>query len=180
MSKRKAIELDIRERLAESYDGLSTAAQAALGCAITLAHISEDAFAEISDIKAVVKIDGDAWEAVRTELKPLGLWATKGGLVAVGFRPAVLNEIAALSAAPTNRPTARDWAALRVRVFKSVFGDDEPNCLYCGMTGVDLVLDHHVPLTAGGSNHWLNLIPACVPCNSSKGGKLYAEWVSAK
>ncbi|MFC9553800.1 HNH endonuclease [Rhodococcus sp. NPDC056960] len=47
-------------------------------------------------------------------------------------------------------------------------------CVYCG--GQSAAVDHVRPLTKGGWEHEDNLVPACKPCNSSKGAKLLTEW----
>jgi 5-methylcytosine-specific restriction endonuclease McrA len=39
-------------------------------------------------------------------------------------------------------------------------------CAYCG--GLADTVDHIVPISAGGRNHWSNLAPACRSCNSGK------------
>ena len=38
-------------------------------------------------------------------------------------------------------------------------------------------LDHVTPLSKGGAHVIENLVPACRPCNSSKGDKLLADWI---
>jgi 5-methylcytosine-specific restriction endonuclease McrA len=40
----------------------------------------------------------------------------------------------------------------------------------------ELTQDHVRPLTRGGLHLMSNLLPACLPCNQSKGGRLLAEW----
>lgn len=48
-------------------------------------------------------------------------------------------------------------------------------CAYCG--GTDRVgTDHVVPLSRGGTNTPDNIVPCCLPCNSSKKDKLLSEW----
>lgn len=63
-------------------------------------------------------------------------------------------------------------------------------CAYCGrhrrqmrtrQTGVDLEMDHVVPMDHPGFSHSLaNLAPACKPCNSSKGDSDLLEWAQRK
>lgn len=48
-------------------------------------------------------------------------------------------------------------------------------CAYCGVGG-PLHMDHVVPLSRGGSHTIGNVVPACPPCNLSKGGKFITEW----
>jgi 5-methylcytosine-specific restriction endonuclease McrA len=48
------------------------------------------------------------------------------------------------------------------------------SCVYCGDAARSI--DHVVPLHVGGTNFLYNLVPACVPCNTSKGRKTLAEW----
>ncbi len=44
-------------------------------------------------------------------------------------------------------------------------------CAYCGVTGVDLEVEHIHPRTNGGSNRVSNLALACRPCNERKGAR---------
>lgn len=48
-------------------------------------------------------------------------------------------------------------------------------CAYCG-DAIPTTIDHVVPLSRDGSHYPENLVPACKPCNSSKGAKLLSEW----
>ena len=52
------------------------------------------------------------------------------------------------------------WAHLKV-----LFGQ---RCAYCGERG-ELTQDHIVPVSKGGWHFSGNIVPACRPCNSSKG-----------
>jgi len=52
-------------------------------------------------------------------------------------------------------------------------------CWYCGGEGLPLALDHVIPRIQGGSDDPDNLVPACKPCNSSKGGRTPEQWRSA-
>jgi 5-methylcytosine-specific restriction endonuclease McrA len=48
------------------------------------------------------------------------------------------------------------------------------NCAYCDAEA--LHMDHVIPLSRGGEDVILNVVPACAPCNLSKGNKLPLEW----
>lgn len=48
-------------------------------------------------------------------------------------------------------------------------------CVYCHINKAT-TLDHVIPISRNGSNNIENLMPACLSCNSSKGGKLLKEW----
>lgn len=48
-------------------------------------------------------------------------------------------------------------------------------CVYCGDANADS-LDHVIPRSRGGDDHPSNLVPACRPCNSSKGARTPEEW----
>ena len=52
----------------------------------------------------------------------------------------------------------------------------ENRCAYCD-TDAKLTADHVVPLSKGGSDHIENILPACQPCNSSKGTKSITTWL---
>lgn len=43
-------------------------------------------------------------------------------------------------------------------------------CHYCGAPKAGTV-DHVIPVSRGGTNDASNLVPACGPCNYSKGGR---------
>ncbi|MFI7042648.1 HNH endonuclease [Microbispora rosea] len=47
-------------------------------------------------------------------------------------------------------------------------------CTYCG--GPAGSVDHRIPACQGGTDDLENLVPACVPCNESKGGKTPDQW----
>jgi 5-methylcytosine-specific restriction endonuclease McrA len=47
-------------------------------------------------------------------------------------------------------------------------------CVYCDAPAT--TADHVRPLTQGGHEAEYNLVPACKPCNSSKGARLLSEW----
>ena len=85
------------------------------------------------------------------------------------------------SANPDKR---RDWNLQRLARKKGVahepydradiFARWGPECTYCPSPAD--CLDHVVPISKGGPDATHNLVPACTPCNSSKGAKSLAEW----
>ena len=52
-------------------------------------------------------------------------------------------------------------------------------CAYC-MEQVELTQDHIVPITKGGAYTEDNIVPACGPCNSSKGNKTLIVWLASQ
>jgi 5-methylcytosine-specific restriction endonuclease McrA len=50
-------------------------------------------------------------------------------------------------------------------------------CVYCGCMPDVLTQDHVIPLSRGGTHTMDNIVPACKPCNSSKGNKDVDEWL---
>lgn len=48
-------------------------------------------------------------------------------------------------------------------------------CAYCG-SEENIEVDHVVPLSRGGLHSSDNLVPACRPCNRSKGARTLDEW----
>ncbi|MBN1312312.1 MAG: HNH endonuclease [Anaerolineae bacterium] len=48
-------------------------------------------------------------------------------------------------------------------------------CAYCGQQREGLTPDHVVPLSRGGDNALSNIVPACGPCNLSKGARTPEE-----
>lgn len=63
--------------------------------------------------------------------------------------------------------TTSDWHRLLRR--------HDHRCAYCGERR-PLTQDHIIPIARGGRHAIGNLLPACMPCNSSKGSKLLIEW----
>ncbi|MER5304607.1 HNH endonuclease [Streptomyces lasiicapitis] len=59
----------------------------------------------------------------------------------------------------------------------AVLGRWGSRCCYCDASAT--TLDHVVPLGFGGHDVERNVVPACQPCNSSKGRKTLAEWALA-
>ena len=56
---------------------------------------------------------------------------------------------------------------------RNIYARDNNRCQYCGnrFPTRELTLDHVVPRVQGGQNTWSNLVCACVPCNTRKGGR---------
>ncbi|MHC5020864.1 MAG: HNH endonuclease [Planctomycetota bacterium] len=56
---------------------------------------------------------------------------------------------------------------------RNVFARDANQCQYCSkrLPTSELTLDHVVPRSQGGPTSWENLVCACVPCNTRKGGR---------
>lgn len=50
-------------------------------------------------------------------------------------------------------------------------------CVYCGVKGVPLQIDHLRARSRGGTNRLSNLVLACAPCNSAKGGRPVEEFL---
>ena len=61
-------------------------------------------------------------------------------------------------------------SAISKSVRFDIFRRDDFRCKYCGMRPpeVMLVLDHVVPVAAGGLNTVDNLVTSCEACNGSK------------
>ena len=54
---------------------------------------------------------------------------------------------------------------------------DENRCQYCGkrLPSSQLSLDHVQPRSRGGKSTWTNVVAACTPCNTRKGGRFPNE-----
>ena len=55
----------------------------------------------------------------------------------------------------------------------------ELKCSYCGQKGC-LSMDHLIPRFRGGPDDGSNLVPACRPCNSSKGSRDLMAWLAIR
>ena len=60
---------------------------------------------------------------------------------------------------------------------KNILARDGNRCQYCGkrLPVSQLSLDHVHPKSRGGKSTWTNVVAACNPCNTRKGGRLPAE-----
>lgn len=60
--------------------------------------------------------------------------------------------------------------------------DNLYQCHYCNkeLTWETVTVDHKKPLSAGGSNHSRNLVPACYPCNNKKRSSNYEQFMRWK
>jgi 5-methylcytosine-specific restriction endonuclease McrA len=58
---------------------------------------------------------------------------------------------------------------------KNIFRRDGHRCQYCGTTSPPLTIDHVIPRSRGGGDHWENLVCACVHCNNKKGSRTPEE-----
>jgi len=76
-------------------------------------------------------------------------------------------------------------ATLTPEQWQTIVDQFESKCAYCG-TEVrrgsrskrhKLTQDHVLPLSRGGTHSADNVVPACPPCNMSKGDKTLEEWM---
>lgn len=79
----------------------------------------------------------------------------------------------------TSRRTARkrnaDVRTVTERDLQRLFDRQRGRCAYCDQPE-PTTLDHVVPLVRGGRHSIGNLVWACRPCNTSKGGRLVVEF----
>jgi 5-methylcytosine-specific restriction endonuclease McrA len=50
-------------------------------------------------------------------------------------------------------------------------------CVYCGVIGQRLTVDHYIPRAKGGDENIANTVPACESCNGLKGDRLPLAFV---
>jgi hypothetical protein len=105
----------------------------------------------------------------RTELRAFGSW--NKALLAASESVRTIDDTggAAEEAAPS--PTSaesegRKTISLRKRFF--VFKRDRYRCRICGRSGIELEVDHKVPVAQGGSDALDNLQALCFECNRGK------------
>ncbi len=58
---------------------------------------------------------------------------------------------------------------------RNVLHRDNYTCQYCGDRRHDLTIDHIVPRSRGGGDHWENVVAACLKCNVKKGDRTPRE-----
>lgn len=72
----------------------------------------------------------------------------------------------------------REFGPADMKQVDEFFG--EPlSCVYCGSSEWAL-WDHLVPAIAGGETVLGNLVPACQPCNDSKGSRAFDTWLATR
>lgn len=82
--------------------------------------------------------------------------------------------------APAEVNQAHSTAELH-QLLVAVYGVPGPDgilvarCAYCGTTKGEIVVDHLLPRSRGGTDAWNNLVLACVRCNDRKGARTPAE-----
>ena len=57
---------------------------------------------------------------------------------------------------------------------RNIMRRDKFSCQYCAKKS-DLTIDHVLPKSRGGKDHWENLVTACEKCNVKKGSKTPQE-----
>ena len=90
-----------------------------------------------------------------------------------GILPRRLAKTASVGADRTSRARKR-------KVFSNntiTMADLSTPCIACGATK-QVEGDHRVPLAMGGANRLSNYWPLCKPCNTSKGARLWEEWIA--
>lgn len=70
--------------------------------------------------------------------------------------------------------------SLRRREWSQILQAFEHGCAYCGKRRVAMTLDHITAVTMGGQHEWVNAVPACKSCNSSKNNNDLVEWLDRK
>jgi 5-methylcytosine-specific restriction endonuclease McrA len=62
---------------------------------------------------------------------------------------------------------------------RNILARDDNRCQYCGkrLPASQLSIDHVTPKSRGGKSTWTNVVAACNPCNTRKGGRL--PWEAA-
>lgn len=69
---------------------------------------------------------------------------------------------------------------LKAKEWKTILDVYDNKCFYCGDSELKLSQDHVIPLSKGGNHTALNIVPACVHCNSSKGAQSLDEFITKR
>lgn len=112
-------------------------------------------------LRAITRLDPDRWEECRDVVMPFFERTPEG-----------------YSAAAARVHTDRPLFGYR-RHLPAVLERCGRRCWYCGCSGIVFELDHIMPRSRGGSDDPENLVPACGPCNRSKGARTPEEWAAA-
>lgn len=159
----------------DRLSGLSRDARAVYGMAMAIAMEEQNPFVgtvELRDALAMEHVEfcgalGEIRHALIASVEYLDEDVLCPFMITVDLAYSLLQR----AIGPVGRPAGKVWAQLRERAFF----EHGAKCYYCSAPDPTHV-DHQVPLSRGGSNHPLNLVPCCQSCNLSKGSKLDCEW----
>ncbi len=111
---------------------------------------------------------------------PLSLWAWQDAVKSVFLdRVNIVSEYERVVRSPSFEMHLPSVIALKQYIKPAlypaftrfnVFLRDKFRCQYCS-SGDTLTFDHLVPRSRGGVTCWENVVAACAPCNSRKGGR---------
>lgn len=71
------------------------------------------------------------------------------------------------------------WSANRMSAYECTYCGVELDYLGSNPDATPMHVDHIIPVYAGGTDEPINLAPACKFCNSSKGHRSLADWLTA-
>ena len=100
-------------------------------------------------------------------------YQTGGPAFVARVQPRIVESLNYIQTFDGQRLPSADWHIVRSIVMER----DRYACTYCG-SHKQLEADHILPLSCGGSNAFVNLAPACRPCNLSKGSKAVEDWAA--
>jgi len=78
-----------------------------------------------------------------------------------------------------NRNNRRTSGILTYKDIIYIYERDNYSCHYCSkkeLSGLDLNIDHYIPISKGGTNELNNLVVSCHSCNSKKKSKMPEEF----
>ncbi|WP_435109590.1 HNH endonuclease [Nocardiopsis synnemataformans] len=62
------------------------------------------------------------------------------------------------------------------QLYRAIISEDP--CFHCGTAGAERFhVDHYVPVSLGGTDHWWNLVQAYADCNLSKYDSMPLEFI---
>ncbi|MBN2002853.1 MAG: HNH endonuclease [Anaerolineae bacterium] len=70
----------------------------------------------------------------------------------------------------------RQFGKAEIEQVLAFFGDEPPECVYCGDHNV-VRWDHLVPVSRGGETVLGNIVPSCARCDDSKRDIPFDEWM---
>jgi hypothetical protein len=155
--------------------------------ALIAAGLAPGRFTNASDVD-LIKLVAEVWEITRREsgrrprtgdlirygipvsamtiIKRFGSW--KNAMVAA----AQWSQLASGGAAPEGLKVQTIRRVIPVATRYLILKRDTYRCQICNRAGVELEVDHIVPVSQGGSDNVDNLQTACRDCNRGKGGQL--------
>lgn len=120
------------------------------------------------NVKEMIKMWDSSYPAIRVDIE-----------LALGNKDPYYQKVPVWIAQNQRATRGGNVGTLTEGDWDDVLSRHNHKCIACG-TNNDIVIDHIMPLSRGGTNTKDNIQPLCRSCNTSKRNKTMEEWEAAK